>query len=769
MARKAKSRKERPAAPARGAKDRRAARLARLKEVLGVGCIILTFAAIISLASYDPTDPSWNAAVPDRPVHNFVGPLGAKLADALAQLFGFGAWLFPIFSFGAAVLCFVNLAAGLLTWIGRIGGLTVFSLSLVALGNLAFTAPDPFFPSLKGPAGGVAGDMLVRLALPQLREAGTALLFAFFLVASFTLATHLTPKRLALASWAAAAALAARIRAAIDLGRGRKEKEKVRQRRTEAEEELVAETELLPEPEPEAADGEEEDPAPSGPKIVHRPPPPRKKAPAAVRRPDGGPGQGAYVLPPLDLLDDPPDDRQPVSREEVNANARTLEKKLEDFGVTGRVTEVRPGPVITMYEYEPAAGVKINRIVGLQDDLALALSAMSIRVGPIPGKSVVGIELPNRAKEMVTLKEVMLSETFQKNRSKLAVALGKDIFGAPKVADLVQMPHVLIAGQTGSGKSVMINTVIASILFSAKPDEVQFIMIDPKMVELTMYDGIPHLIAPVVSNAKKAAYALRNAVGIMEERLRILAEKKVRNIATYNEHVLRENKAAGLGTPPALMPYLVIVIDELADLMILAQNEVEDSITRLAQLSRAVGMHLVIATQRPSTNVITGIIKANLPVRMSFQVSSKIDSRVILDSNGAEQLLGKGDMLYVPPGSNRLERIHGAFVSEEEVKRLVDHLKAQARPTYNEALLQPPPSAEEAEGGDGEQDEMYDQAVAVVTKSGQASISYVQRQLKVGYNRAARMIEAMEKAGLVSPADGAKPRKILARRGYEEE
>ena len=330
------------------------------------------------------------------------------------------------------------------------------------------------------------------------------------------------------------------------------------------------------------------------------------------------------------------------------------------------------------------------------------------------------------------------------------------------------MPHVLIAGATGSGKSVMINTLISSILFSARPDEVQFIMIDPKMVELTMYDGIPHLIAPVVSNPKKAAYALRNAVGLMEERYKILAEKKVRNIESYNHHLAAEAKARG--EVPALMSFLVIVIDELADLMILAQSEVEDSITRLAQLSRAVGMHLVIATQRPSTNVITGIIKANLPVRMSFNVSSKIDSRVVLDANGAELLLGKGDMLYLPPGTNKLERIHGAFVSEDEVKRLVEHLKGQAQPTYNEALLQPPPAdAAEAEGGDGEQDEMYDQAVAVVSESGQASISYVQRRLKVGYNRAARMIEAMEKAGLIGPADGAKPRKILARRTYDEE
>ena len=409
--------------------------------------------------------------------------------------------------------------------------------------------------------------------------------------------------------------------------------------------------------------------------IVQRPPPLRKK-PVAARRPEPARTRGSYVLPPLDLLDDPPADRAPVSRDEILANSRILERKLADFGVNGKVTQVHPGPVITMYEYELAPGIKMNRIEGLQDDLALALSATSVRVARIPGKSVVGIELPNRTREVVTLKEIMLSEEFGRAHSKLSVALGKDTFGKPRVADLGKMPHVLIAGATGSGKSVMINTLISSILFSARPDEVQFIMIDPKMVELTMYDGIPHLIAPVVSNPKKAAYALRNAVGLMEERYKILAEKKVRNIESYNHHLAAEAKARG--EAPALMSFLVIVIDELADLMILAQSEVEDSITRLAQLSRAVGMHLVIATQRPSTNVITGIIKANLPVRMSFNVSSKIDSRVVLDANGAELLLGKGDMLYLPPGTNKLERIHGAFVSEDEVKRLVEHLKGQA-------------------------------------------------------------------------------------------
>jgi S-DNA-T family DNA segregation ATPase FtsK/SpoIIIE len=646
-------RRKKERAPARAAREREAARWTRLREIAGVGCVTLTFAVIVSLLSYDAQDPSFNAATGGGRVHNYLGVFGSHLADLLVQWFGFGAWLFPLFSFAAAALCFVGLGGGAFSRAGRVAGLTAFSLSLTALGNLVFPSADPFYGSV--PGGGATGKLLADAALPWLNLTGAALLFAFLLVASFTLATHLTPRRVAVAAWSGATLLWEQAARARDLARARREKEEARRSRVPepaipeitAEELEEAAPEPPPEPRAEAGPG-------TGPMIVHRAPPPRRKAPALRRHEPAG----AYVLPPLDLLDDPPPDRVPVSREEILANSRILERKLADFGVNGKVTQVHPGPVITMYEYEPAAGVKVNRIVSLQDDLALALSAISVRVvASIPGKAVVGVELPNRTREVVTLKEVMLSEEFQKSRSKLAVALGKDIFGAPRAGDLGKMPHVLIAGATGSGKSVMINTVISSMLFSARPDEVQFLMIDPKMVELTMYDGIPHLIAPVVSNPKKAAYALRNAVGIMEERYRTLAERKVRNIESYNHHLAQDAKAGGTGEAPALMPYLVIVIDELADLMILAQSEVEDSITRLAQLSRAVGIHLVIATQRPSTNVITGIIKANLPVRMSFNVSSKIDSRVILDANGAEMLLGKGDMLYLPPGT-KIGRAH---------------------------------------------------------------------------------------------------------------
>jgi len=765
MARGRKKKKDQSIRRGHEGSARQAARWNRLREIAGVGFVALTIAAIIALASYNARDPSFNVATRSGATHNYLGIFGAHFADLLVQLFGFGAWLFPVHAFGAAVLCFTHIPISLASRIGRLVGLTIFSLSLVALGNLAFPGADLWYSGggQPVPGGGVVGKLLAGLVLPLLGFSGTWIVFVFLLIAAFTLATHLTPRRIAQALWTRALATAAAVARARDLRRGRKEKEQARGTRGAAG--TPEEKPALRLPLEEPLEIGDEDLA--GPLIVHRPPPLHRKP--GPRRPEPARTRSTFVLPPLDLLDDPPADRAPVSRDEILAHSRILERKLADFGVNGRVTQVHPGPVITMYEYEPAAGIKVNRIVGLQDDLALALSATSVRVvAPIPGKPVVGIELPNRTREVVTLKEIMLSEEYGRGHSKLTVALGKDIYGKPRIADLGKMPHVLIAGATGSGKSVMINTLISSILFSARPDEVQFIMIDPKMVELTMYDGIPHLIAPVVSNPKKAAYALRNAVGLMEERYKILAEKKVRNIESYNHHIAAEAKARG--EVPALMSFLVIVIDELADLMILAQSEVEDSITRLAQLSRAVGMHLVIATQRPSTNVITGIIKANLPVRMSFNVSSKIDSRVVLDANGAELLLGKGDMLYLPPGTNKLERIHGAFVSEDEVKRLVEHLKGQAQPTYNEALLQPPPTDDAAgEAGDGEQDEMYDQAVAVVSESGQASISYVQRRLKVGYNRAARMIEAMEKAGLIGPADGAKPRKILARRNYDEE
>ena len=426
---------------------------------------------------------------------------------------------------------------------------------------------------------------------------------------------------------------------------------------------------------------------------------------------------------------------------------------------------VLPGPVITTFEYEPAPGVKINKVVNLTDDLALALRATSIRiVAPIPGKAVIGIEIPNATRELVRFKGVVASGVFEQSKSKLTLCLGKDIVGNPVVAELDKMPHLLIAGATGTGKSVALNAMICSLLYKATPDQAKFIMIDPKRIELAAYDGIPHLITPVVMDVKKATNALFWAVREMERRYELLSAKQARNIKLYNQKIDKEIKEEG--KDPQRLPYIVIVIDELADLMMVASRDVEVSLTRLAQMARAAGIHLIIATQRPSVDVLTGIIKANFPTRLTFQVSSKTDSRTIIDTNGAENLLGNGDMLFLPPGTGKLQRIHGAFISEAELARITDFLKDQKTPEYDQTVIKTP-EKEEGLFATEEYDERYDDAVALITKTGQASISMIQRHLRIGYNRAARIIEVMEKEGLVGPSDGVKPREVLAK-GYDE-
>ena len=461
-----------------------------------------------------------------------------------------------------------------------------------------------------------------------------------------------------------------------------------------------------------------------------------------------------YVMPPLDFLHryDPPVKR---SREEFIRDSRLLEAKLEDFSIKGKVTQVHPGPVVTMNEYEPAPGIKINRIVSLSDDLALALKAPSVRISTVPGTSALGIEVPNHDRETVSLREIVDSENYLKSDSRLAVAFGKDIFGAPVVADLTRMPHLLVAGATGSGKSVFMNALVVSILYKAKPDEVKMLMIDPKLLELSVYDGIPHLVAPVVTNPKDASEMLRRMVFEMERRYRVLAEKGVRNIERYNAVVGEEEK----------LPYIVVFIDELADLMLASAAQVEDSIARLAQMARASGIHLVIATQRPSVDVITGVIKANFPARVAFQVTTRVDSRTILDTQGAEQLIGRGDMLFMLPGK-RLLRVHGALVTEAEVKALVTHVKDQGEPDYS--IMQAIAEAEQNARVDAEysedRDEFFWKAVDHAEAVREVSISSVQRKLKVGYNRAARIMELMEEDGMVGPPKGAgKPRDFLGR------
>jgi hypothetical protein len=485
------------------------------------------------------------------------------------------------------------------------------------------------------------------------------------------------------------------------------------------------------------------------------------------------------ALPSLDLLDIPVTPQRGHNPEELAIQARFLEQKLREFAVEGEVVQVLPGPVITMYEFAPAAGVKVNKIVNLQDDLALVMEAVSVRVvAPIPGKAVVGIEIPHKRRETVRFRDLLDSEEWHTSTSKLSLALGKDILGRPVITDLALIPHLLIAGATGSGKSVGLNSLICSLLFRATPTDVRMIMIDPKMLEFSVYDGIPHLLVPVVTEPKKAAIVLRRVVEEMGRRYQILAAQGVRSIAQYNQMLEEENSSKFPGrvsaqteqdaapTPAEKLPYLVVVIDELSDLMMVSAREVEDSLMRLAQMARAAGIHLIVATQRPSVDVLTGVIKANFPARLSFQVTSKVDSRTILDTNGAETLLGRGDMLFLAPGTSKPQRVHGAYVSEAEISRLVEAWKAVEQTRYDDGFLVP--GSDRVSVEEDEYDEKYDEAIALVTKMGQASISMLQRRLRVGYNRAARMIEMMEKDGIVGPADGIKPREVLVRNTFDD-
>ncbi|MGB8411373.1 MAG: DNA translocase FtsK 4TM domain-containing protein [Candidatus Binatus sp.] len=492
--------------------------------------------------------------------------------------------------------------------------------------------------------------------------------------------------------------------------------------------------------------------------------------------------KGAFKLPPQSLLDSPPAEHAQVDESQLERSARVLEQKLADFGVEGRVVEVQPGPVVTMYKFEPGSGIKVSQVVNLADDLSMALRAAAVRIqAPVPGEAVVGIEVPNRKRERIFLREILEAEEFIAAQSQLTIALGKDIAGRPVAADLARMPHLLIAGATGTGKSVSLHTMIASILFNATADDVRLILVDPKMLELSVYENIPHLLVPVVVDPQKAASALLWATQEMEARYLRMRELGVRNIDGYNHALasgasIAQLKMAGQSVPasddpnqPAVgaiehrkLPKIVIVIDELADLLLGEGKTVERDITRLAQKARAAGIHLILATQRPSVDVITGLIKANLPARISLQVASRVDSRTILDSIGAERLLGAGDMLFMPPGSVKLRRLHGPFVGEHEIRRLADFLRAQGAPEYRMEILDTKPPGEEDGGGFGAdvQDEMYDEAVRIVMETNQASISMIQRRLRIGYNRAARMVEQMEREGIVMPADGAKPREV---------
>jgi DNA segregation ATPase FtsK/SpoIIIE, S-DNA-T family len=659
---------------------------------------------------------------PPVPAANWGGPIGHRLAQTLVQAVGSGALLLVALLWQAALLWLTHAPRRqhLLT---GVGGLLLL-LGLSPLLRLGF-GRDPVF---MGEAGGLAGRLLVVLLVPWCNVGGTLLIGVVLLALGGLLAVRPWAPGTRLRQLWTAVVTPWRVRIHAGLRAGRR-------RRPAADLPMPA---VVSDPQLEALEA-----SPAAASHATGPAPPRRSA----LRPSS---TTAYTKPPLSVLNSPTNGKRHGTGGDLPKQAQLLEGKLRDFGVDGHVVQVLPGPVVTMYEFEPASGIKVSRIVNLADDLALGMKALSVRiVAPVPGKSVVGIEIPNAHREPVFLRDILASPAFQQAPSKLVLALGKDILGSPSVTDLAQIPHLLIAGATGAGKSVGLNSMICSILLNATPDEVKFIMIDPKMLELSVYDGIPHLIAPVVTHPQQAAAALQWAVAEMERRYRVLAEHGVRGIAGYNQrHADRR------------LPYIVVVIDELADLMLVARRDVEDALTRLAQMARAAGIHLLVATQRPSVDVLTGIIKANFPARISFQVSSRTDSRTILDAIGAERLLGKGDLLFLPPGTSKLLRIHGAYVSEADITRLVAYLRTQQAPVYEVSRFAAP---REATVEAADPDDKYDEAVALVARLGQASASLIQRHLRIGYNRAARLIAALERDGVVGPADGSRPREVYGK------
>jgi len=773
------------------------------RDFLGVGTAGFAIFALISMVSYSPHDPSFHQfSSQGGDIQNYGGLIGSYLADGLVRIFGTGAFVFPL----VAILVGWAVIRGqeFRRWPVVLLFGSIFLSGLCALLALQFEH-DPYFGADIA-TGGLVGAQVSQWLVLWLSVVGAHLLLIMILFVSALAMSGVPADQLFRATGLAVITLFRwgfkSIRAVgtliiqiitefkdwlwetLRIWRAAR-REKVKYRRLSKP--VIVSRELLS-PAPKTLDDFSR-----SPKAEKAKAPEKKQEEFAVQ------GQfpfahetGAYQLPPVTLLNDPPKLRNVEKmREELMMNSTILEKKLSDFGVEGRIVQVLPGPVITLYEFEPASGIKVSRILSLTDDLALAMRAPSVRIlAPVPGKSVVGIELPNPKRETVSFKEIICSDSFQETHSKLALAVGKDHIGRPIAEDLAQVPHLLMAGSTGSGKSVGINTMICSLLLNATPKEVKMIMIDPKMLELNMYDGIPHLIAPVVTNPKKAAGALQWAVAEMERRYKLMADSSVRNISGFNqmvEKMVQENSrkkkprtrkitqkppvgespeatAASEVEIPSKLPYIVIIIDELADLMMVACKGVEDSLTRLAQMARAAGIHLIVATQRPSVDVLTGIIKANFPARISYQVTSRVDSRTILDTIGAEKLLGKGDMLFLPPGTSKIQRIHGAMVSDEEIHRILQFIRDQEKdPDNEEDVFDQMVEAARSEENEDEFDEKYDEAVALVARERQASISMIQRKLRVGYNRAARMIETMEREGVVGPSDGIKPRDVYVK------
>jgi S-DNA-T family DNA segregation ATPase FtsK/SpoIIIE len=751
----------------------------RVNELTGFVGITLALLLSLSLLSYSPNDASLNVAAPSgaTAARNWIGPVGAHTADLLFQLCGYAAFLIPVGMFLLALRWFRSQAVQ--GPIAKLVGSILLILSLPTELTLLH------MPDVRGalPAGGLLGSVLAIGLRAALNGVGAHLVTAASLLAAVFLTTRfsftLAGKRLRRPI--GETGLFRRIYLRWQEWRESRESEHLRKQvekikiagRPPAPPQTIASKGLQVEDE-EAEAGEEE----PGPAIIEFPDPgeaepERHKGPEAkiVR------GKTNYRLPSPGLLR-LAERGEKMDEGELKEYARAIEQKCEEFDVKGHITQINPGPVVTTFEFKPEAGIKITRVTALSEDLCLALRAESILIERIPGKSTVGIEVPNPHRETIALREIIESPEFVHSPSKLTSPLGKDLIGRIRAADLAQMPHLLIAGATGTGKSVFINSAIMAMLYKATPEELKLVLVDPKRLELGLYEDIPHLFTPVVTDPKVASNVLRNATREMERRLKLLAQRGVRNIDQYNR-TFEKGQSFSLfedteGEEHKPLPYIVIVIDELADLMMVDTNNVEEAITRLAQMARAVGIHLILATQRPSVDVITGLIKANFPARISFRVASKVDSRTILDTNGAESLLGRGDMLYLPAGSSRLHRIHGPLVTEGEIAAVCDFWRTQAKAIYNEELLKPP--KEDASGSGTTEsvpqeadDELYQEAVRVVCEMGRASTSTLQRRLRIGYGRAARLIDLMEKDGIVGAPDGAKPREVLKKKDWMRE
>jgi S-DNA-T family DNA segregation ATPase FtsK/SpoIIIE len=767
----------------------------RVSEFLGVALFATALLWLISLASYSATDPVWffNTGSELPPV-NFAGRIGAFTGELSYQMLGYSAYLIPLVLVVIGwnyFWCRTMDAA-----YTKVMGATLLFSCISSFLSLAFGSLDVAGKEFR--AGGYIGDRLAAFLSEYLNRTGSIILILTLLFAAIILSTQFSFGRLfsvlsqlGQERWAA-------MRIAFEQRRDEKQREK--QRQEVLKKHLGKESKELPVMAKPAAPTPEAAPKPSKTAAMvsaaaaalkaasskPTPPPIKRATPVAagpkeptlpLPEPDKAPVErkkGAFTLPPYALLDAAKPE-QKIDERQLMDGARLLEEKCREFSVEGTVVQIHPGPVVTTYEFKPDAGVKYSKITGLADDLCLAMKAESVIIDRIPGKSTVGIQIPNVNREQISLRELLESDAYKRSPSKLTLAMGKTIHGEPFLTDLATMPHLLIAGSTGAGKSVSVNAMITSILMRATPDEVRFIMVDPKRLELGMYEDIPHLLTPVVMDPKLAANALRWAVREMEERYKTLAAFGVRNIEQYNRNV-RAMQAEKKGEPIIdekgnelkTLPFIVVLIDELADLMMVAGNEVEESIARLAQMARAIGIHLVLATQRPSVDVITGLIKANMPARISFRVTSKIDSRTILDGNGAEQLLGKGDMLYLPPASSRFVRLHGPYISEQESARLASFLRKQGKPTYNTTVTADD-KGNAQEHAEFDKDELYDEASRIVVSSGQASISYLQRRLRIGFSRAARLVDMMEMDGLVSAAAGGKPREVLVKKEYFDE